>query len=329
MKMLRSMTALLLLCALLLSAIPALAADPLTITYLGSFGYPVTIEKGDMGEVLQIKVNSTKSGVITLTMTDMVDKKKPVIYTETKTGISAGQEFKWALPYYDEDLTGKAVTKKIKAEFEMDGKTYAIDLYYTYAYYYNDKNEKIEYVSVEKATWYSNNTACTFGPAFKSDEIQRIKPGITDKWYLFTPIDLTIQGRQTFDYIASNTYVIGQVHVDVNGDIVTVTYHNYYAQDSGNTEAVSEFFTFFPDIFGVTEVEPENMLDKGYAYGQPISIINDLNGDTNVLLFVRNRVTYCDYVNNTHKLERYWANLPERVVLRNNMLEMMDQQGSY
>ena len=324
MKMLRSMTALLLLCAILLSALPALAADPLGITYLGSFGYPVTIAKDQKGDVVKIKVNSTDSGVISLTLTDMVDKEKPVIYSETKTGISAGQEFNWALPYYDKDMTGNTITKKIRAAFQMDGKTYTMDLYYTYK-----KSNGQEYVEVEKSTWYSNNTACSFGPAFKSDEIQRIKPGITDKWYLFTPIDLTIQGRQTFDYIASNTYVIGQVYVDVSGDIVTVTYHNYYAQASGNTETVSEFFTFFPDIFGVTEVEPEDMLDKGYAFGQPISINNDLNGDTNVLLFVRNRVTYCDYVNSTHKLERYWPNLPERITLRNNMLDMMDKEGSY
>ena len=48
-----------------------------------------------------------------------------------------------------------------------------------------------------------------------------------------------------------------------------------------------------------------------------------------MLLFVRNRVTYCDYVNSTHKLTRYWPNLPERVKLRNDMLEMMDKAGSY
>ena len=324
MKMLRSMTALLVLCALLLSALPALAADPLNISYLGSFDNPVIIAKGMKGEALKVKVNSTDSGVISLTLTDMVDKNKPVIFTETVTGVSAGKEFNWALPYYDKDMTGNTITKKIRAALQMDGKAYTIDLYYTYK-----KSNGQEYVEVEKATWYSNNTACSFGPAFRSDEIQRIKPGITDKWYLFTPINLTIQGRQTFDYVASNTYVIGQVYVDVTGDTVTVTYHNYYAAASGNTETVSEFFTFFPDLFGITEVEPENMIDKGYAFGQPISIEKDLNGDTNVLLFVRNRVTYCDYVNSTHKLTRYWPNLPERVTLRNSMLNMMDQQGSY
>ena len=176
MKMLRSMTALLLLCAIMLSALPALAADPLAITYLGSFGYPVTIAKDQKGDVVKIKVNSTESGVISLTLTDMVDKEKPVIYSDTTTGLSAGQEFNCALPYSDKDMTGNTITKKIRAAFQMDGKTYTLDLYYTYK-----KSNGQEYVEVEKATWYSNNTACSFGPAFKSEEIQRIKPGITDK----------------------------------------------------------------------------------------------------------------------------------------------------
>ena len=68
-------------------------------------------------------------------------------------------------------------------------------MYYTYK-----KSNGQEYVEVEKATWYSNNTACSFGPAFRD-----VRPGMTDKWYLFTPINLSIQGRQTFDYVASNT----------------------------------------------------------------------------------------------------------------------------
>ena len=318
MKTLRSIIALALLGTLLLSVCPALAADPLSISYLGAFDSPISIAKGQYGAVLKTKINATQSGAVTLTLTDVVDKAKPVFYTATQNG-AVGQEITWNLPYYDAGMTGDTRTKKVRADFQMDGKTYTMNIYYTY-----NKNGGNEYVTVEKATWYSNNTACSFGPAFRD-----AKPGMTDKWYLFTPINLSIQGRQTFDYVASNTYVIGQVYVDVAGDSVTVTYHNYYAAASGNTETQSEFFTFFPDLFGVTEVEPENMADKGYVFGQPISIEKDLNGDTNVLLFVRNRVTYCDYVNSTHKLTRYWPNLPERVTLRNQMLQMMDQQASY
>ncbi len=321
MKMFRSLIALLLLASLVLTVCPALAADALTITYLGTVDDGIIIEKDHYGDVLKTTVAATTSGSITLTLYDAVDKTYPVVYTTTKTGVTAGQEITWALPYYAKDMNLDKPTKMLRAYFQMDGRTYTFDLYYNYGY---NKNTNKEYVTVDKDSWYPNNTACSFGPAFRDEQ-----PELTTKWYTFTPIDLTIQGRQSFEYVASNMWVIGQVNVDVFGDNVVVTYQNYYASSGGNTTTLSEFFTFFHDLYGVTEVEPENMADKGYAFGQVISIQNDLGGDTNVLLFVRNRVTYCNYVTLTHKLTRFWPNLPQRVEIRNAMKELMDKEGSY
>lgn len=158
-----------------------------------------------------------------------------------------------------------------------------------------------------------------FGPQFRE-----VRPSLTDKWYMFTPIDLSRSGRQEFDYVAGNVYVIGKVYVDVAGDSVTVTYENQDADKGGNTETLSEYFTFFPNLAAVTQVEPETMEDLGFHFGQPLSIQNDLGGDTNVLLFVRNRVNYCDYVTSSRKLTRFWINHPDRVAVRNAMLAQMD-----
>ena len=72
-------------------------------------------------------------------------------------------------------------------------------------------------------------------------------------------------------------------------------------------------------------VEPERMTDRGFSFGRPVSIGRDLDGDTNVLLFVRNRVTYSSYVTSFCKLERYWPNLPRRAALRGTMLNLMDK----
>ena len=113
--------------------------------------------------------------------------------------------------------------------------------------------------------------------------------------------------------------------MDVAGDSVTVTYYNFYAKFDGKTETLTEFLTFFPDLKSVTNVEPETMNVPTYAFGQTISIENDLNGDTNVLLFIRNTVTYCDYPTNTAKLTRFWPNLPEHKELRQKMIDMMDK----
>ena len=120
-------------------------------------------------------------------------------------------------------------------------------------------------------------------------------------------------------------YLIGEVYVDVNGDSVQVTYHNFYEDKDGKTETLTEYFTFFPDLKSVKDVNPETMDDLGFRFGQDISIENDLDGDTNALLFIRNQVTYCDYVTSQRKLTRFWPNLPERKALREQMMTMMEQ----
>ena len=308
MKMLRSLLPLLLAAALLTAACPALAADaPLAIQYLGD----VTLDAGQSANVLKTVIHAAASGTVVYTLTDTANSA--IVYTETKSNVAAGQEIFWPAPYYDQGLTAAKPVKRLRASFAMDGKTYTYNLYYNY-------NAREGSVTIERNTWYSNNTACSFGPAFRD-----ARPGMTELWYTFTPVDLTIQGRQTFEYIASNMYVIGQVYVDVFGDSVTVTYHNYFEAQGGNTETLAEFFTFFHDLASVGEVEPERMADRGFMFGRPVSIRQDLQGDTNVLLFVRNRVTYSTYAVSTHKLERYWPNLPERAALRSRMLNLMDK----
>ena len=292
---------------MLMNACSALAADkPLVISFNG----PVTLSAGQSVQALTTKINAAQDGTIVYSLTDTV--KKTVVYTETKTDVTAGQEIAWPLPYYDADMSSSKSIKEMRASFVLDGKTYSYTVYYQFS-------AKDGTVTSEKGTWYSKNTACSFGPAFRD-----LRPSLTDKWYTFTPVDLTRQGRQTFEYVASNLYVIGEVYVDVDGDSVRVSYHHFYEDQDCNTKTLTEFVTFFHDLSSVTNAEPETMEELGFRFGESISIENDLEGDTNVLLFIRNQVTYCDYVNNSHKLTRFWPNLPERKALREQMQAMMD-----
>ena len=310
-KILYSMTALLLLTMILFApkslapAPPALAAEkPLTISFIG----PATLEEAQSAAVLKTVVNETISGKIHNALTETLT------CSQTREGIQPGEVLTWPAFYDDAELSTAKPVKRVKAAFTMDEKTYT----YTFYYNYSIKNH-IPQITVERATWYSNNTACSFGPQFRE-----LQPQLTDKWYMFTPIDLTIQGRQSFEYVASNLYVIGKVLVDVAGDQVTVSYFNYHVSSGGNTETEEEFFTFFPDLASVSNVDPENMGVPSFTFGQPLSIEKDLGGDTNVLLFIRNKVTYCDYVTKSVKLTRFWINHPDRVALRNEMLALMD-----
>lgn len=156
-------------------------------------------------------------------------------------------------------------------------------------------------------TWYSNNTVCSFGPAFRD-----ISPGLTDKWYQFTPVDLSVDGTQTFDLIGGSVYVIGKVTVAVEGDSVRVDYH--YANN--HVEGLKEFFTLFPDYDSITTVNPDE-IDSPFVFGQTYSISEDLNNDTDMLLFICNRATFSD---DAPGIVRFWPNLDWRIALRDAML---------
>ncbi|MGI6687825.1 MAG: hypothetical protein ACOX6Y_05655 [Christensenellales bacterium] len=171
-------------------------------------------------------------------------------------------------------------------------------------YYDEDGTEikKEEPVIIFSApTWYPSNTASTAGFSFR-----KLRPELTDKWYNFTPVDLSKDGVQTIPLVAGNVYIVGKVEVAVNGDAVTVSYSMPGSKhDTARTE--SEFFTFFANLDAVTTVNPEE-IGEGFKFGEPVSIEKDLGGDTKVLLFVRNVLSFRDYYTADKKLARYWPN---------------------
>lgn len=167
---------------------------------------------------------------------------------------------------------------------------------------------------------YRNNTVCTFGI-----HLRDIMPKLTDKWYTVTPIDLSKNGTQSFELIASNMWIIGQVNVTVDGDSVLID-RDIILEGIGRTKILSEYLNIFPDLNSITPeaLEDDGLYGKGYSFGEPISIEKDLGGDTNVLLYVRNVATFHPRVSDTRFLERMWENLPHRINQRNAMNEMMD-----
>ncbi len=173
------------------------------------------------------------------------------------------------------------------------------------------------YATGLKTSWYPNNTLCSFGPQFRD-----MAPGLTDKWYMFTPVDLSQDGTQSFELIASNMYVIGSVQVTVSGDSVTVGYTTAQGQ-YGHVYMKSEYLNFFPDLQSVAAVDPEK-LGGGFAFGQAISIQNDLGGDTNVLMFIRNVATYRNSVRDGVSLPRYYKTDTRHTELRDAMLALME-----
>lgn len=218
----------------------------------------------------------------------------------------------------DATVDGKPEPQQLRIQSSVfDEKTYKF--YVTRKY---DKQCDSYYNVLEKATWYPENTVCSFGPNFR-----KVDPKLTKLWYMFTPIDLSKDGTQEFELVAGNVYVIGKVFVTVAGDEVTVTYKTTYGK-YGHIYMKSEYLNFFPDLASVSTVVPEEIGVSNYAFGQKFSIANDLGGDTNVLMFIRNVATFRDYVTDYAKLTRFWPNIDWRVEKRDAMLAMMDQKAA-
>lgn len=177
---------------------------------------------------------------------------------------------------------------------------------------------------VQPHKWYAHNTICVDGIPFRD-----VRPELTNQWYNFAPLDLSKDGAQTFDLVASNMYVIGKVTVTVAGDKVVVDWKlNRQGTNDANFELENEFLTIFPDLNAVTEVEPAKLDGTTYEFGQTISIANDLGGDVHVLLYICNQATYCDNLSYKYMKRiyhpRYWPNLSWRVAQREAMMELVN-----
>lgn len=123
-----------------------------------------------------------------------------------------------------------------------------------------------------------------------------IKPALTDPWYSLAALDLSLDSLHTLDPIASGPYVLGRVTVVREGDSVFVdwTLRHCGTNDSA-FQSDSVFLTFFHDLDAAVDVNPETFAGARYASGEPISVENDLGGDTGVPLYICNRATYCDH----------------------------------
>ena len=140
---------------------------------------------------------------------------------------------------------------------------------------------------------WPDNTACSLGLRFRDEA-----PDLTDKWYMYTPVDLTKDGVQTFPLIASNVHIIGTVLVTVEDGKATVA----YKLDTKKIKVKEEFLTFLPDLASVNSVEPEKMEDLWYKLNEPFPVNEKLQNAGNALMFMRLVIDYDIYADG---VERY------------------------
>lgn len=165
--------------------------------------------------------------------------------------------------------------------------------------------------AVIKCSTYYNMTVSSLGIRFRD-----LENPITNDWYMFTPVDLSVEGEQTFDLVAGNRHYIGTATLVVEDGNVTVTWK---LNNSWGINVHSEFMTILPSLSSVTELDFDAMTN--YPYGEPISIEEDLGGDTKVLLLLHNAVGYND---KTPGISEFGHNSKEYKQYAEELKQLMD-----
>ncbi|MBQ7886797.1 MAG: hypothetical protein IJ313_07900 [Clostridia bacterium] len=177
-----------------------------------------------------------------------------------------------------------------------------------------DRLKKLRDAYEPKPKDYDQNTVCSFGPQFRE-----VSPRMTDEWYMFTPVDLSEEGTQTFDLIAGNMFVIGEVSVTVENGKFQVDYE----YNSAHIEIGREYFNIYPDYESIEAGNLENLhAQKRFSYGKAYSIEDKLDGDTDVILFVCNTATF---QKTTGGVGEYYSTHPARVAEREKLLDMIGE----
>lgn len=174
--------------------------------------------------------------------------------------------------------------------------------------YVNDQTDGKLVLASE--AWYPNNTACVFGPKMDGS------------WKTYAAVDLSVEGTQTLKLIGAGAWNLGKVTVTVAGDEVVV---NYLMNEDINTKDVHDDITVDSEYVNIyADVESMDIAaESAYAFGQPISIENDLAGDTTVVLYVQLQVDYpvhCPFV------YRFWPNLWQNKAIVNAMTDLLEAE---
>ena len=160
----------------------------------------------------------------------------------------------------------------------------------------------------------SNNTVCAFGPRLRDVNLY---PYNTSAWYMFTPFDASRDGRQTYELVASNMYIVGTLTIDIqNGQLII----DYKLADTSKFDITLEFFTVLSRIEDINRYEPEELLSLKMNTKQPISLDDHFGEDRQLVLYFCSR---CDYTwSNRYTGLNYNSAAHQRLL--SDMMALMD-----
>ena len=112
---------------------------------------------------------------------------------------------------------------------------------------------------------------------------------LTGEPWMFTPMDLSLDGELRFPLIGDANQVVGQVKVVVQSGVAVVTCE---VIKGVQIDAKKEFFTFFPNVRDITTILPADLQAVRMIFGMPYPVAAWLNTDQKVLLYVNCPAAY-------------------------------------
>lgn len=116
---------------------------------------------------------------------------------------------------------------------------------------------------------------------------EELRPKLTDKWYMFTPLDLSMDSVLSYPLVANNQSIVGSIRVTVRGTQLVVE-----CLPAEGVKLNRQFFTLFTDLDAIQTLNVDLLGNQGYAFGQPIDIPAAFGEDRKVILYVNNTADY-------------------------------------
>ena len=144
--------------------------------------------------------------------------------------------------------------------------------------------------------------------------------GISSDWHNVAPVDLTKDGTTVFTLVGADAWILGQAYVTVADGNVTVD----YAILDGHGYMKEEKLNWFLSKADLTE---ENLkAESNYAFGEPVSIADQLGGAETAILFIDSKITFRQpYFDAFNYSTRYYRNRENWKEYREALIEMIGE----
>jgi hypothetical protein len=161
---------------------------------------------------------------------------------------------------------------------------------------------------------YPNATVCAFGPRLKESNLY---PNYSDKWYMFTPFDASMNGSQTFELVAADSVIVGDVTLNIRDGYLTID----YTLKGGDAIRINlEFFTVLNRIGDLSSYEPEGLMAMKINRNTPINLYEKFGSDTHLVLYFCSRCT----LRNSPAFRSLAYNSSAHRALLSTMMALMD-----